>query len=193
MEPIDPEQIAELEIKYPGLPITKRPEVNPQEVLVELPSSVIMHGTAIVLIRQSAPHYHLRKTQVYEVLDGTLSLCADELETVLHQGDIYIVRSGLPHSAKSLEEKAVKVKVTSFPNDPTDHHLVRADTRWPLPIIPTVHSLFHGQPLCGFTNNPPGSWPDGQRWEDIEDRENITCPGCKERAEMIAISRSAKD
>jgi len=45
-----------------------------------------------------------------------------------------------------------------------------------------VHAVIHGSPLCGFSNDFPKNWPEGNIWTDENDIKNINCPTCKEEA-----------
>lgn len=44
-----------------------------------------------------------------------------------------------------------------------------------------VHGLLAGQPLCGFSVEPPCNWPPGDIWTWVHDGENINCDGCRAR------------
>jgi hypothetical protein len=44
-----------------------------------------------------------------------------------------------------------------------------------LPV--TIHLLFHGMPLCGFTTKLPKDWPNGHVWDPS--RPRATCENCK--------------
>ena len=43
---------------------------------------------------------------------------------------------------------------------------------------PAIHILDGGQPLCGFTNMSPMSWPAGHKWTDRQGASDATCDGC---------------
>jgi hypothetical protein len=45
-----------------------------------------------------------------------------------------------------------------------------------------VHALWHGRPLCGFSDRVPRDWPAGHIWTGKDDVNNISCPGCKAEA-----------
>lgn len=40
----------------------------------------------------------------------------------------------------------------------------------------TVHRLYHGSVLCGFSDKVPGEWPTGHVWVDWRDRETVLGP-----------------
>lgn len=44
----------------------------------------------------------------------------------------------------------------------------------------TVHILIGGDVLCGFSDERPGDWPEGNIWAGIEDLAKVNCPTCKE-------------
>lgn len=47
----------------------------------------------------------------------------------------------------------------------------------------TIHILFHGLPICGFSREVPANWPEGHKWISIDDRElhqHLNCEGCKQ-------------
>ena len=48
-----------------------------------------------------------------------------------------------------------------------------------------VHALLYGLPLCGFSREVPGKWPDGHKWVYVEDKELLTCDGCKEALQKV--------
>ena len=45
-----------------------------------------------------------------------------------------------------------------------------------------VHALYHGLPLCGFSNEVPNKWPEGHQWTDVNDTGFITCTVCQRKA-----------
>jgi hypothetical protein len=51
----------------------------------------------------------------------------------------------------------------------------------------TIHGLWSGLPVCGFTGDGPLSWPDGDRWLNSSLEKNwdtINCPECQRRHSM---------
>lgn len=43
----------------------------------------------------------------------------------------------------------------------------------------TVHVLHHGQPLCGFSDQPfPCQWPERNWWVGLDERDHANCPEC---------------
>ena len=48
---------------------------------------------------------------------------------------------------------------------------------------PTVHVLYHGLPLCGFSNLTPVNWEKGNLWVGVADRDKATCSTCSTLAE----------
>lgn len=54
----------------------------------------------------------------------------------------------------------------------------------------TIHILWHGIPLCGFTRQIPSLWPARHDWTSRDDREHATCDACKTKdAAMLAAQR----
>lgn len=51
--------------------------------------------------------------------------------------------------------------------------------------VKVVHVLLYGLPLCLFTRDFPRDWPEGHVWTEHTDMDNISCSGCKEKAEKI--------
>lgn len=47
----------------------------------------------------------------------------------------------------------------------------------------TVHVLIGGEVLCGFSDERPGDWPEGNVWVGIKDLALATCPSCQKRGE----------
>lgn len=50
--------------------------------------------------------------------------------------------------------------------------------------IPVVHILDRGLPLCRFTTDVPGEWPDGHQWVGLDDTEPATCVACLKAVEQ---------
>lgn len=48
----------------------------------------------------------------------------------------------------------------------------------PTPKQDWIHILHEGLPLCGFSREVPGHWPEGHRWVRVEDAKDATCGGC---------------
>ncbi len=57
--------------------------------------------------------------------------------------------------------------------------------------VQAVHVLHHGFPLCGFTTDTPGRWPEGHVWVHRWDLDLAAlgkrCAGC----EVVAKQGSA--
>jgi hypothetical protein len=49
--------------------------------------------------------------------------------------------------------------------------------------VKRVHVLMSGLPLCGFTSEPPGKWPDGDKWVAWGQRSEVTCTDCYSKIE----------
>ena len=42
-----------------------------------------------------------------------------------------------------------------------------------------IHIVHHGQPLCGFSCEPPMRWPPEDAQVGLERQDVATCPRCK--------------
>jgi hypothetical protein len=42
----------------------------------------------------------------------------------------------------------------------------------------TVHILYEGLPLCGFTTDVPAKWPPRSVWVRLEEKLDANCGGC---------------
>lgn len=51
-----------------------------------------------------------------------------------------------------------------------------------------VHVLYHGLPLCRFSELVPGEWPEGHRWISITEHQFATCQTCIETAQKLATA-----
>ena len=49
----------------------------------------------------------------------------------------------------------------------------------------TVHALWQGRALCGFSDRVPMYWPDEDVWTDARDTKNITCSSCRKEAQKL--------
>ncbi len=50
-----------------------------------------------------------------------------------------------------------------------------------------AHALWHGLPLCGFTNEQPFRWPQGHRWIAAylpNAAEVVNCGPCEEELKL---------
>ncbi len=78
------------------------------------------YDVAIEVIIKSEPHKHLKTTQTYRVLSGTLELHIDNQTLILNSNDTYTVLPDTIHWAKSDNE--AWVEITSRPAwTPEDH------------------------------------------------------------------------
>jgi hypothetical protein len=132
------EQIVELKREHPEATIIQLPEENPTEVIAEVPLNafVTSQGTAICLIRESLPHYHKERVEVYDMLSGVLVIsfllpghatpCRVELTPSMAP---LIIPPWTPHFAKAYNATAKdvpKVRVISSPAwTKEDHHLLK--------------------------------------------------------------------
>lgn len=80
------------------------------------------YDRAIEVIIASKPHKHLKTTQYYTILSGTLHLYADKKSITLHQGDTYIIKPGVVHWATSNEE--CWIEIISKPGWTKEDHII---------------------------------------------------------------------
>ena len=59
------------------------------------------YDRAVEVILSSKPHKHLKMTQHYTIISGTLELYVDDNTIMLNPGDTYTINPGVAHWAKS--------------------------------------------------------------------------------------------
>ncbi len=108
----------ELKKKYPDKTILQ----NPGEIICEVDPTPEhpKYSKAIAVIDQSIPHYHIKATEEYTVLKGTLILTVDGKDIHLPEGQSYIIYPLQHHSAKG---DSVWVECTSTPGWTINDHL----------------------------------------------------------------------
>ena len=102
--------INSLKLKYPGkdsFDLDGRGmhfvcEVEPTQLHPEF-------DRAIEVILSSKPHKHLKMTQYYTLLEGSLELHVGDSTTLLKAGDTYIIKPNTVHWAKSDDECWVQI------------------------------------------------------------------------------------
>ena len=107
--------IKELSKKYPGKKIIKLPEDNPTEIICE-----IEPGFAVAVIDKSEPHFHKKTTEIYEIMEGNLTVYIDNKEYELKEGGRLTIEPGKIHYAEGYE---TWVKVYSEPPWTTEDHI----------------------------------------------------------------------
>ena len=83
------------------------------------------YDTAIEVIIKSKPHKHLKMTQRYTVLEGSMDLYVDDEEVHLEKGDQYVIVPGRVHWATS-DGKSL-VELYSVPGWTKEDHIVVGD------------------------------------------------------------------
>lgn len=68
-----------------------------------------VYDRAVEVIISSKPHKHLKMTQYYTSLSGTLELHIEDKVIMLHPGDKYTIYPGNVHWAKSNDECWVEI------------------------------------------------------------------------------------
>jgi len=117
----------ELAEKYPNKLVFKNNEEHPTEIIceVEPTSEHLNFSTAIAVIDRSIPHVHLKATETYKVLRGTLTVYINGQATVLHQGDTLTIHPNQVHWAEGDE---VWVECLSKPGWTAEDHVVVGDS-----------------------------------------------------------------
>ncbi|MDP2638389.1 MAG: hypothetical protein Q8P26_04990 [Candidatus Levybacteria bacterium] len=79
----------ELRNKYPN----KKILLNPGEIICEIEptSKHPKYSKAIAVVDQSIPHFHIKATEEYTVLKGTLILTVDGKDIHFPEGQSYII------------------------------------------------------------------------------------------------------
>jgi mannose-6-phosphate isomerase-like protein (cupin superfamily) len=116
--------IKELKRKYPGKKIILNDPKNPTEILceVEPASEHPKWSRAISVIDKTIPHFHLKTTEDYEVINGKLILTVEGKDYELVAGQSFVIKPGEHHSAKGDE---TWVECRSTPGwIPEDHLLL---------------------------------------------------------------------
>jgi mannose-6-phosphate isomerase-like protein (cupin superfamily) len=70
------------------------------------------YDIAVEVILSSEPHKHLRTTQVYTILRGTLTLFVDDRSVTLNEGETYTVEPGVVHWASGEDHSWVEIYST---------------------------------------------------------------------------------
>ena len=83
------------------------------------------YDTAIEVIIKSKPHKHLKMTQRYTVLEGSMDLYVEDEEIHLEKGDQYVIVPGRVHWATS-DGKSL-VELYSVPGWTKEDHIVVGD------------------------------------------------------------------
>jgi mannose-6-phosphate isomerase-like protein (cupin superfamily) len=70
------------------------------------------YDKAVEVILTSEPHKHLKMTQVYKVLEGSLTLHSDDKTILLNKDDQYVIEPGKIHWAEGNELTLVEIYST---------------------------------------------------------------------------------
>ena len=94
--------ISQLKKKYSGKTIISLPEKNPTEILCEVESTLDHpeYSLAIAVVDKSTPHVHLKTTETYKGIHGSLILYIDDKPFSLKQGDDHTIKLGQTHWAE---------------------------------------------------------------------------------------------
>ncbi len=116
--------ITELQKTYPLKRIILDNKKNPREIICEIEgtSEHPEFSIAIAVIDSSAPHFHKKAEETYEVLQGTLRINIGNNIKMVTEGESLVIKKEEVHSAIGDE---TWVRVTSIPGwDKEDHTLV---------------------------------------------------------------------
>lgn len=81
------------------------------------------YDVAVEVIIDSIPHKHLKMTQYYKILSGSLALYIEEDEVLLPEGDTYTIQPNTVHSAKSVDGECW-VEIRSEPGWTKEDHII---------------------------------------------------------------------
>lgn len=117
------EAISYFQKEYLGKKVICLPEDNPTEILCEINPSTdhADYSVAVAAIKSSAPHYHNKSVETYEVIKGDLELNIDGETHKLSESESYTIQPGQVHYAKG---DFALVKVTSHPGWTFEDHIL---------------------------------------------------------------------
>ncbi|OGV96651.1 hypothetical protein A2W24_01665 [Microgenomates group bacterium RBG_16_45_19] len=115
--------LKELGQKFPGEKIFRNDEKQPTEIICEIEptSEHPEYSVAVAVIDRSAPHFHHKTEEVYEVLKGELDLYIDGKQLKLKKGEKYTIKPGIKHCAVGQE---TWIKVTARPGWKIEDHIL---------------------------------------------------------------------
>lgn len=137
-----------------------------------------------------------------EVLHGVLDLICDPPSKRAEKGPwVHYVHNGRAtcgidvRGATGAHEGTPEFSKVTCPKCRTEVKALRAAAksitfdieRMPLIPRPAVHLLHQGQPVCGFSTEVPGKWPEGHRWASSHDFDKVTCPACRANGQHYEI------
>ena len=83
----------------------------------------VSNGYAVAFIERSVPHFHLKMSEIYRILRGTLYVSSGGKGYVLHKGDTMTIEPGLVHFARG-DGGPAWIEVESMPPWSPDDHFV---------------------------------------------------------------------
>jgi mannose-6-phosphate isomerase-like protein (cupin superfamily) len=83
----------------------------------------ISDGFAVAVIERSLPHFHLKMTEVYRVLRGSLCVACGGKGHLLREHETITIEPGQIHSARGVGEPAW-IEVESVPPWSPDDHFI---------------------------------------------------------------------
>jgi mannose-6-phosphate isomerase-like protein (cupin superfamily) len=117
--------IKELTIQYPGKKILKNK--NRAGVITEIICEIEPTGehpeyaSALAVIDSSSMHHHIKSTEAYKVIKGTLKVFKKNKEYILHKGNKIIIKPGEIHACFGRE---TWIKCYSKPGWTFQDHIV---------------------------------------------------------------------
>ena len=110
---------------YPDKDVIALPEDEPTEIICEVDptSEHPEYNVAIAAIEESAPHFHKRAEETYEVLEDELTLQVGDDTIHLKPGESHTIKPGIIHSALG---NFTLVRVTSLPGWTQEDHILAA-------------------------------------------------------------------
>jgi len=104
--------IQELRLKYTGKNIIAIPKDEPSEIICEIdPTSLHPEkSTALAIVDKSAPHYHKKSTEVYEVIKGTLTVYKDGKDFNLKEKDKITIEPNVVHMQKAMKRGSTLIQ-----------------------------------------------------------------------------------
>lgn len=81
------------------------------------------YDKAVEVVIKSIPHKHLKMTQWYTIISGSLKLYLDDKPITLNAGDKYTIKPGIIHWAESLGDSECWLQIHSIPGWKKEDHI----------------------------------------------------------------------
>ncbi len=117
------EEVAKLELEFPGCTIYRVPQDNPTELVCEIGRTEMPdQSVAIAIIDESIRHYHHEAIEVYVVEKGRLEFTLQNRTYILEVGMSKIIPVDQTHSARGT---ATRVRVICEPAWKARDHIIK--------------------------------------------------------------------